>query len=122
MNQFLRSKLATVVLGVLAVWLVMLAVASGIRRHSATSEQDALTARIDDATRENARLADELDRMRRPEWLALLARQRLNYKQPDETVVFVYKSEKAGTIAQPLASQEAPEPSWRTWLDWFRGR
>jgi cell division protein FtsB len=122
MYSFLRSKTATVILGILAVWLLMLAVASGIRRHSATAEQSALWMRIEDAKRENARLADELDRMQRPQWLALLARQRLNYKQSDETVVFVYKSEKAGTIAQPHASQESPEPSWRLWMDWFRGR
>jgi len=122
MHPFLRSKLASIVLGALAVWLLMLAVASGVRRHSTTAEQDALLMRIEDAKRENARLADELDRMQRPQWLALLARQRLNYKLPDETVVFVYKTEKAGTIAQPQASQEAGAPSWRVWLDWFRAR
>lgn len=122
MYPFLRSKLATVVLGALAVWLLMLAVASGVRKHSTTAEQNALLMRIEDAKRENARLADELERMQRPQWLALLARQRLNYKQPDETVVFVYKTEKSGTIAQPQAAQESTKPSWRLWLEWFGGR
>lgn len=121
MHPFLRSKLATVVLGILAAWLLILAVASGIRRHETEADLAALEARIEDASRENARLADELERMKQPQWLALLARRRLNYKLPDETVVFVYKSEKAGTIAQPHTSQE-PQASWRLWLDWFSGR
>jgi cell division protein FtsB len=121
MYPFMRSKLATVVLGALATWFLVLAVAAGIRRHGETSEMDALRTRIEDAERENARLSDELVRMQRPQWLALLARQRLSYKLPDETVVFVYKSEKAGTILQPHAPVGSPKPSWRQWLDWFRG-
>jgi cell division protein FtsB len=121
MHPILRSKLATVILGLIAAWLAVLAIAAGIRRHDADAEMAALQARIEDATRENTRLADELERMKRPEWLALLARQRLNYRLPDETVVFVYKSEKAGTIPQPRASEEPPQRGWRTWLQWFRG-
>ena len=60
--------------------------------------------------------------MQEPQWLALLARQRLNYKQPDETVVFVYKSEKAGTIVQPQAHSVDDRANWRKWLDWVQGR
>lgn len=122
MHPFLRSKIASVILGALALWLLVLAVAAGIRRHGATGELGALETRIEDAKRENARLADELERMKRPEWLALLARQRLNYKLPGETVVFVYKAEKAGTITQPQFLSDTHTPSWRLWLEWFRGR
>ena len=122
MHSFLRSKIASVVLGVLSLWLLVLAVAAGIRRHDAAGELGALEARIEDAKRENARLAGELERMERPQWLALLARQRLNYKLPGETVVFVYKAEKAGTIAQPQPSPASKVSSWRLWLDWLRGR
>lgn len=121
MHPFLRSKFTAIVLAVLAVWLIILAVASGIRRHADEADLTALRTRIEDTERENARLAAELERMKQPQWLALLARQRLNYKLPDETVVFVYKSEKAGTIAQPQTTQEQSEPSWKQWLDWLRG-
>jgi len=121
MHPVFRSKLTTVVLGMGTLWLVGVAVLAGIRRYGAASDLVALESRIDDAQRENARLTDELDRMKRPQWLALLARQQLNYKQPDETVVFVYKSEKADTIAPPTASTVPPIPSWRRWLEWFAG-
>ncbi len=121
MHRFVRSKLVTVLLGALTLWLVVGAAVSGLRRYSTGSELRDLQVRIEDAKRENARIADELDRMHKPQWLALLARQRLNFKQPDETVVFVYKTEKAGTIAQPRTSGGGVEPRWRQWFDWVRG-
>jgi cell division protein FtsL len=122
MHPLFRSKLTTVVLAALTLWLGVLMVSAGIRRYSAASQLSALDARIEDAQKENARLASEVQRMQQPQWLMLLARQRLNYKQPDETVVFVYKSEKAGTIVQPQAPGEDTRANWRKWLDWLRGR
>lgn len=121
MQSLFRSKLMTVALAVLALWFGVLVASAGIRRYTAASELSALEMRIDDAQRENARLASEAQRMQQPQWLALLARQRLNYKQPDETVVFVYKSEKAGTIVQPQAPGGDTRSNWRKWLDWVRG-
>jgi cell division protein FtsB len=122
MHPLFRSKLTTVVLGVLTLWLGVLVVSAGIRQHGAASELSALESRIEDAQRENARLESEIQRMQQPQWLALLARQRLNYKQPDETVVFVYKSEKAGTIVQPQVPSGDDRPNWRKWLGWIRGK
>ena len=122
MHPFFHSKVASVLLGFLALWMLVLAVAAGIRRSSGTEQLTAIQQRIEDAQRENARLADILERMKRPEWLALMARQRLNYKQPDETVVFVYKNEKVDTLSQPQRTPEPQEPSWRQWLAWFEGK
>ncbi|MCC6405445.1 MAG: septum formation initiator family protein [Candidatus Yanofskybacteria bacterium] len=120
MHPIVRSKIATGALVLLAGWFLMLAFAAGMRRHTAEGELQGLQQRIEDTQRENARLADEVERMRRPQWLALLARQRLNYRQPGETVVFVYKSEKSGTIVAP---QPAPDDRlrWRIWWDWLIG-
>lgn len=121
MHPLFRSKLTTVVLAALTLWLGVLVVSAGVRRYGSASELRALEARIDDARRENARLASEVRRMQQPQWLALLARQRLNFKLPDETVVFVYKSEKAGTIVQPSAPERDSRANWRKWLDWAQG-
>ena len=122
MHPLFRSKLTTVALVVLTLWFGVLVVSAGIRRYGAASELSALEVRIDDAQRENARLESEVQRMQQPQWLALLARQRLNYKLPDETVVFVYKSEKSGTIVQLQAPSGDSRPNWRKWLDWVRGK
>lgn len=121
MYLFFRSKLTAVVLTALTLWLGILVISAAIHRYGSSSDFVSLETRINDAQRENARLASELKRMQQPQWLALLARQRLNYKQPDETVVFVYKSEKAGTIIQPLASNTDDRANWRKWYDWVRG-
>ena len=121
MHPLFRSKLTTVALAALALWLGVLVVSAGIRRYSTASELSALDVRIEDAERENERLEAEIDRMRKPQWLTLLARQRLNYKLPDETVVMVYKAEKAGTIVQPQAPSGDDTANWRKWLDWVRG-
>ena len=122
MHPLFRSKLTTVALVALVLWLGVLVVTGGIRRYSATSELSALETRIDDAQRENERLVADIERMQKPQWLTLLARQRLNYKMPDETVVFVYKSEKAGTIVQPQTPHGDERAHWRKWLDWVQGK
>ncbi len=109
-------------LGVLAVFLLIVAVGAWAEKHDADTELSALQQRIDDAQRENHRLADQLERMRSPQWLALLARQRLNYKQPEESVVFVYKNEKVATLAQPRVAQGASKSNWRLWLEWLQGK
>ena len=77
--------------------------------------------RVDGAQKENDRLSHELDLMRQPDWLALLARARLNYKRPDENVVFVYQAERSDTISQPSA-RNSDESNWNRWLDWLRGK
>lgn len=121
MHPFLRSKFTTMALAVVMLWMLVIAIAAGMRRHGLNADLQLMQSNIDDAKRENARLAQEFEHMQQPQWLALLARQRLNYKLPDETVVFVYKSEKAGTIAPPQESVEV-RPNWRKWLEWLRGR
>ena len=121
MHPLFRSKLTTVALSGLALWFGALVVVAGVRSHSAVDDLSALERRVQDAQRENARLATELQRMQQPQWLALLARQQLNYKLPDETVVFVYKSEKAGTMVQPQAAEDDTRPNWKKWFDWIRG-
>jgi len=102
--------------------MLILTTAAGVRRSGGTAQLDTIDQRIEDAQRENMRLADILERMKRPQWLVLLARQRLNYKQPDETVVFVYKNEKVDTLSQSQRALEPQEPSWRQWWEWLMGK
>ena len=103
------------------LWLVFLAIGAHVRHASVDSQTQALQDRIRAGEQENARLTDELDRLHRPESLTLLARTRLNYKQSGETVVFVYKSEKSGTISQPQATPDERN-NVQKWRDWLRGR
>ncbi len=121
MEPLSRSKITTAILVVVAAWLAILAITAGVRRYTSEAELKQISTRIDEAKKENARLSDELVRMKDPQWLALLARQRLNYTFPDESVVFVYKTEKSDILYQPQASDEE-QSRWRVWWEWLRGR
>jgi cell division protein FtsB len=122
MHPFLGSKLTMIALASITIWMIIFAVQTGLRRHNSDAALAGMETRIDDAQRENGRLAQELTRMQQPAWLALLARQQLNYQVPGETVVFVYKSEKPGTVIQPQQSGSAEKSRWLQWLDWLRGK
>lgn len=118
--RLLHSPFLTVVLLLLVAWAAILALSGTLRARIVERQLATLQGRIGETERENDRRAAELDRMQDPQWLALLARSRLNYKLPDETVVFVYKNEKSGTIVQPVPVKKE-RPNWRTWLDWLIG-
>lgn len=103
------------------LWFGVTAAVAGLERYRQRQVLDTARTRIDDIARSNQALEDELDRMRAPQWLALLARQRLGYVLPGETAVFVYKNEDSGIVSQ-LSEPQAPEvPNWRKWLLWLRG-
>lgn len=119
--SLLRSKFTTIALSILALWLAVLAVGAGIRRYGVDADVRVLESNITSTERENARLATDIQRMQKPQWLALLARQQLNEQQPGETVVLVYKSEKSDTISPPQQGADT-RPNWKMWWDWLRGR
>ena len=115
-----RHRILTFLLVCACLWLAFVATSATVRRAYMRRELATLEEDIRQAQHGNDRLARQLERMQQPAWLALLARDRLNYKRPDETVVFVYKSEKPDTIAQPQAPTDL-RPNWRRWWDWLLG-
>jgi hypothetical protein len=121
MSPVTRAKITTGVLTAVFVWLLLLVAGAQLRYGSGRRQLDAMEDRISGAQRENERLGQELSRMKQPAWLTILARARLNYKQADENVVFVYKSEKSGTISQPQPMSD-DRPNWKKWRDWIGGK
>lgn len=118
----MRSKVTTVLLVACMLWFLTLTVAAGIRRYAVYGELRILELRADDFRRENERLTSELVRMQKPEWLALIARQRLNYKLPDETVVLVYKSDESDTLLQSQEVVGDTRSNVQKWIDWLLGK
>jgi cell division protein FtsB len=116
--MFFRSRITTGILAVVVAGLVFLAASATLRSRAARSELRALSDRIEQEQRGNDRLSRALERMRKPNWLALLARARLNYKAVGETVIFVYKSEKSDILSQPQQPTDE-RPNWRKWWDWL---
>lgn len=116
----LRSKILTVALVGVCVWLLLLVVSAQVHYINARRQLSAMDDRIIGAQKENDRLSHELELMRQPDWLALLARARLNYKRPDENVVFVYKNDKSSIIAQPT-TKPSERSNFQKWRDWLTG-
>lgn len=116
--MFFRSRITTGILTIVVAGLIFLAVSATLRSRAARSELATLGDRIQDEERGNDRLSRALERMRQPNWLALLARARLNYKAIGETVVLVYKSEKTDILSQPQQPTDE-RPNWRKWWDWL---
>lgn len=123
-NPIFRSRITIAVLGVIFLWVGFLGVTSTIRRVKSQRQLAILEQQIADQERGNERIARDLERMKEPEWLALLARQRLNWRAPEEQVVFVYKSEKSDKISQPesITDQRSNLEKWRDWMFHARQR
>lgn len=121
MPSFFHSKVMTVLLCAACAWLLLVAAGSQVRHLRLGQQLQTVQDRIGAEQRENERLARQLERMKHSSWLALLARTRLNYKKPGESVVFVYKSEKSGTISQPQSIVDTRR-NWQKWWDWVRDR
>ena len=120
MSSSLKTKIIALALAGLCVLLGLAVAGAQLHYLAQRRELFAIEDRVAQTARDTTRLTGELERMRQPSWLALLARQRLGYKLPDETVVFVYKSEKSDTIGQPQPASDV-RPNWRKWWDWVRG-
>ncbi len=121
MRSTWRTHLLSGALLALCLLLLYACVQVTLRRLYTSSQLTDLRNQLNVQERTNARIADELSRMRSPAWLALLARDRLNFKLPDEQVVFVYKSESPGTVL-PAATPPS-SPRWQQWWHWLvRGR
>lgn len=121
MPPTVKRRVITFLLAALGVWLSVVAVTVTLRSRWASSQLDQANSAMADQERSNDRLGQELTRMHSPDWLALMARAQLNYKLPDEQVVFVYKNEKSGILAQP-ATTPVPRSHAARWWDWLRGK
>ena len=117
----LHSRVIFAALAGLCVFLGFRAVHISVRRYSARRELVAVQGQLVQGVAATDRLRAELERMRTPAWLALLARARLGYAQPGETVVYVYKSQKTGTISQPQTVTDG-RSNLRKWWDWMLKR
>jgi len=113
-----RSRVIFIGLLALCVFIGFRAVRISIRQYNALKELHAAELQVAESTSANDHLKEDLERMQQPAWLALLARSRLGYAQPGETVVFVYKSQNSGTIVQPQMVSDS-RSNLHKWWDWL---
>ena len=110
----MKSKIWTFLLVITVIWGASLAIRATIRQRSANQELDDISMHIDAGEKEEERLAD-------PDYLALMARRRLNYSFASESLVFVYDNEKSDKVAMTKEQGNKQLPNWRLWWQYLIG-
>ena len=123
LKQRLSSKWVSVLLFVAVGWMVSEAAGVWLRARTVELEVDRMSDRIAELERDIARREELLDEVQHPDWLAYQARLRLNYKNPDEQVVVVYKKENADIIGAVASTsgQGGSRSLFRRLREWFAG-
>src|SRR3989344_1810064 len=89
--NFLNSKILTVPLAFLSVWILFSVISVDIKKDEIKKEEANIESKITAIKRDNAFLERYIKNFENPEFLEKEARLRLNYKVLGEEVVFVYR-------------------------------
>jgi cell division protein FtsB len=106
MIRIFQSKILTGILIVIVAWLGI--GVWNVHHQKEETDQQVLNIRtkIENLEKENSTIKKILGYLKNPEYLAREARLRLNYKQPDESVAYIYPEEKK---ASPTPVVKKPE-------------
>ena len=114
----LRSKLTTVALVALALWLGVVSLDAWVVGQPVRDELAGLEGKIKSAEDDHERLTRFIGLADSPSFLEKQARQNLNYKNPGEKVVFVYS--ELGTLASASADGSAGGANAPNYVKWWR--
>lgn len=92
MIKIFQSKIITVILIILVSWLILSALSIKAKREYVSGEIQDITAQINRLKKENDFLSRLQDYFRSESFLEQQARLKLNFKDADENVVFIYPS------------------------------
>ncbi|MEK7645941.1 MAG: septum formation initiator family protein [Patescibacteria group bacterium] len=119
----LQSKIITIGLLALLVWLGYRSWQIKDQRAETDSQVKELESRVADLERSNQFLASSSAYFASDAYLERQARLKLNYKLADEQVAFVYKdtSVKIASSSQEFKTQLAEMPNWKKWWYYLLG-
>ncbi len=123
MFRLLRSKITTLALAVFLVWFGLLSLNVDVRHERLRMSLDDMERKIRNTERSNTYMAQYGDYLKSEAFLEKQTRLRLNYKAPDEQVVFVYRAGSGETPvpqpalqARPASGDSETAPFWeRLW-------
>jgi len=119
--NFLNSKILTVLLSALSVWILFSVVSAEIEKREIKKEEASIESKMTDIKRDNESLENHIKDFENPEFLKKEARLRFNYKALGEEVVFIHRdtnSQKASS-SQELTPENLP--SYKKWWYWLVG-
>ena len=117
----LRSKFILVGLLILAGWLGLSFIKIKLHEDIVNKELSDLEVKASNLEKNNGDLEKYVSHMDNPDFLERQARILLNYKRPDEEVVFVYPDNngKIESSSDDFEKQLEQEPNFIKWAYWL---
>ncbi|MBI4158446.1 MAG: hypothetical protein HY505_02415 [Candidatus Yanofskybacteria bacterium] len=117
--NILNSKILTVPLVFLSVWILFLVISVETEKDGINKEEANIESKMTNIRRDNASLERYIKNFENPEFLGKEARLRLNYKAFGEEVVFVHRdinSQKASSSEEFSTEEPSNYKKWRYYL------
>lgn len=118
---FVNSKILTVLLSVLSVWILFSVISVELEKDEVKKEEANIEAKIINIERESASLERYIKNFDNPDFLEKEARLRLNYKAPGEEVVFVYRDLNAPNASSSERFYQKDLLDYKKWWHWLLG-
>ncbi len=121
--KFLNSKIFTVLVGILALWLTFSLVNLGSQRNMVDSEVKNAETKIKEVQDNTDYLNKFLAYFKTPAFLEKEARLKLNYKAQGEEVVFIYKDKNMKKESNSIDFEEllSRMPNYKKWFLYLLG-
>ena len=123
MRPILNSKVLSIVLSILILWLIIFSAQLVVQKNSVDKEVENLRWKIDEAQKNSNYLDKLLAYFQSPAFLEKEARLKFNYKASGEKVVFVYKDKTAKSVSGSADFQEVLKtlPNYKKWFYYLLG-
>ena len=116
--KFLNSKVFTVLVGIVALWLTLSLIDLNSQRSMVDREVKNIETKIKEVQDDTDYLNKFLVYFKTPAFLEKEARLKLNYKTQGEEVVFIYKDKNKKKVSEPIDFGEllSKMPNYKKWL------
>jgi cell division protein FtsB len=104
--KILNSKIFTIFLAGLFVWMLFLVFFTEVEKKEIKKEESVIQKKIDKIILENQKLERFINSFNNRDFLDKQARLRLNYKIPGEEVVFVYQEDNSKKASSSLGERK----------------
>ena len=122
-NKILNSKIFTVLISALALWLILSSVNLNSQRDAVNKEVKNVETRIEEVRNDTNYLNRFLAYFQTPAFLEKEARLKLNYKVQGEEVVFVYRDKNVKKESDSISFEEllSKMPNSKKWWYYLLG-
>lgn len=117
----LNSKIFTLLLSVLSVWILFSVISAEIQKAEVKKEETAVQTKITGMKQDNDMLGIYIKSFENKEFLEKEARFRLNYKLPGEEVVLVHRDTNSQKASPSEELSLEGMPIYKKWWRWLSG-